>query len=103
LGISVGANPRTWNPAIESMKKDFLGGMVIIYPMEEEWFQSIWRYVVKLLFYFSFFKAPRKVINELTLIHRRFGENIRSIGLDKIKFTQFKNSQFCNVGFFMVA
>lgn len=75
------------------MKKDFLGGMVVICPLEEEWFQSIWRYVVKLLFYFSFFKAPWKVIYELTHIHRRFGENIRSIGLDGIKFTQFKNSQ----------
>nr|ABE87579.2 hypothetical protein MtrDRAFT_AC153123g46v2 [Medicago truncatula] len=27
------------------MKKDFLGGMVVICPLEEEWFQSIWRYL----------------------------------------------------------
>ncbi|KAL6566436.1 hypothetical protein OROGR_002051 [Orobanche gracilis] len=75
LGIPIGANPNrvsTWNPIIESFKKKL-----------SCWKQKLLSFGGRLtlinavlsalpIYLFSFYKAPKKVINELTMIQRRF-------------------------------
>jgi hypothetical protein len=75
LGIPVGANPRrkcTWNPIIDNMRKRLnvwkgrnlsIGGRVTL-------INSVLSSLP--LYFFSFFKAPACVLNELVCIQRRF-------------------------------
>lgn len=75
LGLPVGANPRrcdTWKPVVDAMKKKLsswngrnlsMGGRVTL-------INSVLSSLP--LYYFAFFKAPKKILNELIKIQRMF-------------------------------
>ena len=75
LGLPVGANPRrveTWTPVIEKVKKKLcawkqkqlsIGGRMCL-------IRSVLSAVP--LYYLSFFKAPKKIINTLNSLQRNF-------------------------------
>ena len=75
LGLPVGANLRrcdTWKPVVDAMKKKlsswngrslFIGGRVTL-------INSVLSSLP--LYYFAFFKAPEKIVNELIKIQRMF-------------------------------
>jgi hypothetical protein len=75
LGLPVGANPRrfeTWKPVINSLKNKLtvwkgknlsIGGMLVL-------INSVLSSLP--VFFFSFYKAPKKVITDLTHVQRRF-------------------------------
>lgn len=94
LGVVVGANPRrysTWSTTIDSMWKRLsewngrhlsIGGRLVL-------LNSVLSSIP--LYYLSFYKAPRKVIEELTQIQRSFlrgggleGRRINGVSWDKV-------------------
>ncbi|MCH85285.1 LINE-1 reverse transcriptase like, partial [Trifolium medium] len=95
LGIPVGANPRrqeTWQPIVESMTKRLsswngrnlsIGGRVTL-------INSVLSSLP--LYFFSFYKAPRCIINQLVRIQRNF---LWGGGLEEKKLCWIKWEQVC--------
>jgi hypothetical protein len=93
LGLPVGSNPRrisTWSPVIDNMKKRLnvwkgrhlsIGGRVTL-------INSVLSSIP--LYYLSFYRAPKKVIEELTRIQRQFLWG-GSEGKNKINWVSWSN------------